>query len=154
MVNSKTFNLRVSLSSLKLNVKSIKKALTVLALANLLASLAVSLPGTLLVASLPPPARRTRARACHRVTRGAVMTRTRVSTAGAPAARGTGHGAAPTSVAVMTRARVRGNTRAVLTSRPESEDKIIIDCLNSATSLCDIQLPSTYYITDVDLMQI
>ena len=118
MVNSKTFNLRVSLSSLKPNVKSIKKALTVLALANLLASLAVSLPRTLLVASLPPPARGTRARARHRVTRGAVMTRTRVATAWAPAARGTGHGAAPTSVAVVTRARVRSYTRAVLTSRP------------------------------------
>ena len=118
MVNSKTFNLRVSLSSLKPNVKSIKKALTVLALANLLASLAVSLPRTLLVASLPPPARRTRARARHRVTRGAVMTRTRVATARAPAAWGTGHGATPTAVAMMTRARVRSYTRAVITSGP------------------------------------
>ena len=37
---------------------------------------------------------------------------------------------------------------------PAWEDKMMINCLNSAKSLCDIQLPSTYYITDVDLMQI
>ena len=33
-------------------------------------------------------------------------------------------------------------------------DKIMGNCSNLAESLCDIQLPSTYYITDVDLMQI
>ena len=120
MVNSKTFNLRVSLLSWSLKSKQQRKhsALTVLALADLLAPLTVSLPGASLVTSLSSPARGTRARACHRVTRGAVMTRTRVATARAPAAWGTGHGAAPASVAVMTRARVRGHTRAVLAARP------------------------------------
>ena len=34
------------------------------------------------------------------------------------------------------------------------DHKIEWNCENLAESLCDIQLPSTYYITDVDLMQI
>ena len=90
-------------------------------LANLLAPLAVSLPGAPLVASLSAPARGTRARARHRITRGAVVTRTRVAAARAPAARGARDGAAPASEAVMTRARVRGHTLAVITSGPETK---------------------------------
>ena len=116
MVNSKTFNLRVSLLS---NREINHSALTVLALADLLAPLTVSLPGASLVTSLSSPARGTRARACHRVTRSAIVTWTRVATTRAPAPWGTRHGAAPASKAVMTRARVRGSTRAVLTSGPE-----------------------------------
>ena len=96
--------------------------LTVLALAYLLAALAVSLSGTRLVAPLAPPARGTRARAGHGVTRGAVVTGTRVATAWSPAPRGTGHGAAPAPEPVVTRARVRGDTRAVFTLGPVDRD--------------------------------
>ena len=121
MVNSKTFNLRVSLLSWSLKSKQQRNhsALTVLALADLLTPLTVSLPRASLVTSLSSPARGTRARACHRVTRGAIVTWTRVATTRAPSPRGTRHGAAPASKAVMTRARVRGHTCAVLTSGPE-----------------------------------
>ena len=112
--------------------------LTVLTLADLPAVLAVSLSGTRLVTPLPPPPRRTRAGASHGVTRGAVMTRTRVPSinicihcfmfcrniisfspaGGPPPARGTGHGARAAPVPVVALTRVRGHTRAVLAARP------------------------------------
>ena len=111
-----------------------KWKLTILTLADLPAVLAVSLPRTRLVAPFPSPPRWTRAGTSHGVTRGAVMTRTRVPSinicivllkifsslpaCGPPSARGTGHGARAAPVPVVALTRVRGHTRAVLAARP------------------------------------
>ena len=57
----------------------LKWKLTILTLADLATILAISLRRTRLVTPLPSPPGRTRAGASHGVTRGAVMTRTRVA---------------------------------------------------------------------------
>ena len=72
--------------------------LTILAFADLLAVLAISVRRTLLVAGLAPPAWRTGAGASDGVTAGRVVAGTAVATGRAPPPRGAGDRAGPAPV--------------------------------------------------------
>ena len=77
--------------------------------------------GTRLVTRVSSPASRTRARACHRITRSTIVTGTGVATGGSPLARWTRHRAVSTSVTMVTLTRTWWYTRAVMTRGSENK---------------------------------